>query len=72
VLRSQKAYWDAGRPDVIAALKLPPEMLSREDLLQLVRELDRRFVQFADKIAFEAEHKLVDYSLFPKSGPSAC
>ena len=66
LLRSQKAYWDAGRPDIIVSLKLPPELLNREDLLHLVRELDRRFMQLVDKVNFESKEKLVDYSSLSK------
>lgn len=64
-LRSQKAYWDAGRPDIIAALTVPPEAMSRADLIQLVREFDRRFMQMVDKVDFEREHDLVDYTKLP-------
>lgn len=70
-LRSQKAYWDAGRPDVIAALTVPPEAMSRADLVQLVRELDRRFMQLADKVAFEGKYGLVDYTKVSVGSPSA-
>ena len=61
-LRSRTAYWDAGRPDILSALKVPPEALSHTDLVQLARELDRRFMQLADKVDFERKHDLVNYS----------
>lgn len=60
-LRSKSAYWDLGRPDILAALKVPPEALSNADLIQLVRELDRRFMQLNDKVDFERKYNLVDY-----------
>lgn len=61
-LRAQAAYWDAVRPDIIAALKVAPEVMSREDLVQVLRELDRRFMQLVDKVDFERRRDLVDYS----------
>lgn len=67
LLRSKDAYWDAARPDITAALKLQPELLSHADLVHLVRELDRRFMQLNDKVEFERKHNLVNYKPLAKS-----
>ncbi|AME28651.1 hypothetical protein [Burkholderia sp. PAMC 26561] len=64
-LRSAKAYWSSDRPDVLSALKVAPELLSNADLVHLIRELDRRFIQLWDKVTFERDHDLVDYSRLP-------
>jgi len=69
-LRSASAYWSSDRPDTIAALKVAPEVLSNDDLVQLIRELDRRFIQLWDKVTFERRHDLVDYSRLPKAHKS--
>jgi hypothetical protein len=44
------------------ALQLPPEEWSEETKLFMIRELDRRLVQLWDKVAFERERGLVDYT----------
>lgn len=64
-LKAAEAYWDPAKPEVIALLGQNPEGLSKEDLLVLVRELDRRFMQLWDKVAFERQHGLVDYGQLP-------
>lgn len=64
-LRSAKAYWSPDRPDIIAALKVAPEVMCNADLVQLIRELDRRLIQLWDKVTFERDHDLVDYSRLP-------
>lgn len=52
-LRSIDAYWDPGS-------NIPDEAA------ELVRELDRRFMQLWDKVTFESKHNLVDYEKLSK------
>lgn len=58
-------FWDSNN-EVIQKLqsKDGPELadLEQEELWHLIKELDRRFIQLWDKVAFEREHKLTDYS----------
>jgi len=61
-LNAKNAYWSADKPEVIDALEIPPEKMSNEQLLLVVRELDRRFMQLWDKVIFERQHNLVDYA----------
>lgn len=60
-LRSKVAYWSKDQKEIIHSLNQSPENLDRESLINLVRELDRRFIQLWDKVAFERERNLVDY-----------
>lgn len=53
-------------PEMDAARQLAPEDLPRLTLIRLLRDYDRRLVQLQDKVAFEREHNLVDYSKLPK------
>ena len=52
-LRAEKAYWENKVGDVTK--------LSQEQMLDLIKELDRRFIQLWDKVVFEREKGLLDY-----------
>jgi hypothetical protein len=43
-----------------------PKLLNQEDLLKLVSALDARLMRLWDKIGFECEHGLIDYSKLNK------
>lgn len=60
-LRSTDAYWEPGSnvPDL---LKRDLRTLRPDEVVELVTELDRRFMQLWDKVAFEQKHGLVDYT----------
>ena len=51
-MRSQYAYW-APESKVPELLKSEPKDLSHEQLVLLVNELDRRFMQLWDKVSYE-------------------
>lgn len=53
-LKAERAFWD--HPSAGDVSKL-----SNAELLALVKELDRRFIQLWDKVVFEREHGLVNY-----------
>lgn len=53
-LRAEKAYWENKVGDV--------NLLSREEMISLIKELDRRFIQLWDKVIFERDRNLVDYN----------
>lgn len=53
-LRAERAYWEQTPVEDI-------NELSKEQLIDLVKELDRRFIQLWDKVKYEADHNLVDY-----------
>ena len=53
LLRTRNIYWDPDNAAVQAALKLSPDDMSREQLILMVRELDRRTIQLWDKVIFE-------------------
>lgn len=70
-LRSSKIFWDRsnpllddildrGHPDHEDGLVI--KALHPSELELLIKELDRRLVQYADKVAFEAENDLADYT----------
>lgn len=61
-LRSRDVHWADDKPTVKIALQIAPEHLPHAQLVEVVRELDRRFMQLHDKVAFEQAHKLIDYS----------
>ena len=63
-LKAGKAHWDEGK--VKELLKKAPEELTQEEALLVMRELDRRFMQLWDKVSFEREHGLIDYSKLKK------
>ena len=65
-LRCIRAHWSEG--EVKDLLQKAPEELTQDELLKVVRDLDRRFMQLWDKVTFEGEHKLVDYDKLNK-GP---
>lgn len=52
-LRCTAAYWDPENKEIKESLDVPPELLDRNRLIKLVRELDRRFIQLWDKIGYE-------------------
>jgi hypothetical protein len=64
-LRCTRAYWAEGA--VKDLLQKPPEELTQEEAILVMRELDRRFLQLWDKVTFEREHKLIDYSPIMKT-----
>jgi excinuclease UvrABC nuclease subunit len=43
-------------------LLFAPELLTNKALVNLVRQLDRRFMQLVEKVDFERANELVDYS----------
>jgi len=53
ILRAEKAYWENKVGDI--------NLLSREEMISLIKELDRRFIQLWDKVIFERDRNLVDY-----------
>lgn len=59
-LKAIEAPWHS--EEVRALLAKSPETLTQEELVVLVRELDRRFMQLWHKVAFERDLQLVDYS----------
>lgn len=61
-LRSAEAYWDPAKPEVQEALRKDIKDLSKDDLVMLVKELDRRFIQLWDKVTYEQKNGFVDYS----------
>lgn len=65
-LRSSKIYWDPDDKIMGSILsnngRVELEQLSASDLTHLVRELDRRLIQYADKCKYERDNSLVDYS----------
>lgn len=61
-LRSNQAYWDPAKPEIQEALKQDPTKLSKDDLVMLVKELDRRFMQLWDKVTYERENGFVKYT----------
>lgn len=63
-LRSKDAFWHDS--DIVELLKKDLKYLNEEELRTLVSELDRRFMQLWDKVVFEREHELVDYSKLNK------
>lgn len=67
-LKSVDAYWDPANPEVADLLKQAPESLLKDDLVVLVRELDRRFMQLWDKVGFERDKGLVDYGRLAERG----
>lgn len=71
-LRSAGAYWDPDHKAMTAMLsgerggngeigKVDLNMLSEAEKETLIKELDRRFTQLWDKVAYERKHGLVDY-----------
>lgn len=66
LLRCRDIYWDESKPEIKAALQGDPSHLPHHVLVQLLREYDRRLMQMWDKVGFEGQHKLVDYSLLDK------
>lgn len=58
-LRAEKAVWSIAPQGDITTL-------SKEELIVLVKELDRRFSQLWDKVIFERDHDLLDYSKLTK------
>ncbi len=62
LLKARSLPRDMLSPEMDAARKVAPEDLPRATLVRLLRDYDRRLVQMQDKVAFEREHELVDYS----------
>lgn len=60
-LRCREVHWADDKPQVKIALQIAPEHLPHDKLVEIVRELDRRFMQLHDKVSFERTHDLVDY-----------
>lgn len=55
-LKAGRAFWHKETEQekfVLKALETPVEELSREDLILIVKELDRRFLQLWDKVNYE-------------------
>lgn len=63
-LKARNAHWDEGK--VKELLQKPPEELDKDEVMLVLRELDRRFMQLWDKVTFEREHGLVDYDKLKK------
>ena len=60
MLRSANAPWHD--TEIPTLLRQPLDTLSQDQLIVLVKELDRRFMQLWDKVVFERDHGLVDYT----------
>ena len=60
-MRSSQAYWDPDKPEIIELLKKDPEQLNKDELIKIVKELDRRFMQLWDKVSYERDNNLVNY-----------
>lgn len=61
-LRSKETVWPDASEQLKASLSFAPEQLTHKALVNLTRELDRRFMQLVEKVGFEKEHDLVDYA----------
>jgi hypothetical protein len=67
-LRCRTVHWNDDKPKVKIALNLAPEHMTHDVLVEVARELDRRFMQLHDKVVFERDHNLVNYGLLnPKT-----
>jgi len=71
LLKCRQVFWDPNNVEIIAALKVAPQHLPKQTLVRLVKELDRRLMQMQDKVAFEREHNLVDYTSIEKGNNNA-
>ena len=67
MLRSVSAPWHD--PEIPTLLRQPPNTLSQDQLIVLVEELDRRFMQLWDKVAFERDNQLIDYTKLKDAHP---
>jgi hypothetical protein len=54
-LRSHSAYWHEDDAETKRLLQVPVELLSKQDLQDVIVELDRRFMQLWDKVGYERE-----------------
>jgi len=61
-LRSKGAVWSETSEELDASLLFAPELLTNKALVNLVRQLDRRFMQLVEKVDFERANELVDYA----------
>lgn len=59
-LKAKNAHWHPDSP-ATPLLAQDPTSLSKEELLLLITELDRRFMQLWDKVVFEQKMKYVSY-----------
>lgn len=61
---SPRVFWDEN-DGVMNKLRDNPRAaladMADEEIIHLIKELDRRFVQLWDKVAFERVHELTDY-----------
>ncbi|WNO10607.1 hypothetical protein [Teredinibacter sp. KSP-S5-2] len=66
-LKSAEIYWnpdDSKINSILSNGEVEIENMNKEDIEYLVKELDRRLCQLWDKVAFERDNGLVDYSKF--------
>ncbi len=63
-LKSKKVYWNPNDKIIQRVLESDVDVLNinKNDLVHLIKELDRRLLQLWDKVSFERENELVDYS----------
>ncbi len=67
ILRCRKLYWaDSEFVDRVINKPIRIRELSEADITFLIKELDRRLCQYAEKVRFERENNLVDYSPIKK------
>ena len=60
-LKCKEIYWDNDKPLIIDALKIAPENMNKETLVQVIREMDRRLMQLWDKVSYEKEKGYINY-----------
>lgn len=59
--RTRDIYWDSNKvPDLMDAMK--DRELDKDEIEFMLKEFDRRLIQFWDKVEFERKHGLVDYT----------
>jgi hypothetical protein len=56
-LRAKDAYWDPANLVIKDLLDVDSKDMTKEQLVLIVHELDRRFIQLWDKISFEKRLK---------------
>lgn len=61
-LKAAEVPWPNAGDAFRAMLQIDPALLPHHRVVELVREMDRRFMQLWDKIGFERVNGLVDYS----------
>lgn len=62
-LRSKSIYWSPDNKRIETILRQDVESLSEKDKVYLIKELDRRLIQFWDKVAYERKNNLVNYDI---------